>query len=244
MTAALDCGGMSCLSFAPAVGVTTTKEKHHDKTNSSRVPGRERPGGQRPQSALDRSRRRLATQERCRLRPGHPDRHGRFRPHRLHAAERRQDRELRLATPVRVARPVPADRRTKDPLFDITVGARLPSVPCTNDAGYVQSIDAVAFQEDQLRQDAVMRNFEIIGEAATQMMDRYTVFVEEHPEVPWQAMRGMCNRMAHGYFDTNLEVVWETVQQDLPAQRPADARPLATPAGAAARSGSNVRPGN
>lgn len=114
MTAALDCGGMSCLSFAPAVGVTTTKEKHHDKTNSSRVPGRERPGGQRPQSTLDRSWRRLATQERCRLRPGHPDRHGCVRPHRLHAAERRQDRKLRPATPVRVDQPVPAARRSDD----------------------------------------------------------------------------------------------------------------------------------
>lgn len=37
-----------------------------------------------------------------------------------------------------------------------------------------------------------------------------------HPEVPWRAMRGMRNRIAHGYFDINLEVVWETVQTALP----------------------------
>ena len=56
----------------------------------------------------------------------------------------------------------------------------------------------------------------IIGEAATKLMDTDQAFVQAHPSIPWRAMRGMRNRMAHGYFDINLDVVWETVQVSLP----------------------------
>lgn len=52
----------------------------------------------------------------------------------------------------------------------------------------------------------------IIGEAATKVMDGYAEFTQAHAEVPWRSMRNMRNRMAHGYFDINLDVVWETVQ--------------------------------
>jgi uncharacterized protein with HEPN domain len=56
----------------------------------------------------------------------------------------------------------------------------------------------------------------VIGEAASKVMDEHENFFEAHPEVPWRAMRGMRNRIAHGYFDINLELVWETVQTALP----------------------------
>jgi uncharacterized protein with HEPN domain len=56
----------------------------------------------------------------------------------------------------------------------------------------------------------------IIGEAATKVADTYPQFAETHPQVPWRSMRGMRNRIAHGYFDINLEIVWETVQSALP----------------------------
>jgi len=56
----------------------------------------------------------------------------------------------------------------------------------------------------------------IIGEAATKVMDGCTEFTQAHTEVPWRSMRNMRNRMAHGYFDINLGVVWETVQEWLP----------------------------
>jgi uncharacterized protein with HEPN domain len=56
----------------------------------------------------------------------------------------------------------------------------------------------------------------IIGEAATKLMDRYPGFAARHPDVPWRSMRGMRNRIAHGYFDINLDVVWDTVQTALP----------------------------
>lgn len=57
----------------------------------------------------------------------------------------------------------------------------------------------------------------IIGEAATKIMDRYPELTVENAQVPWRSTRGMRNRIAHGYFDINLDVVWETVQVALPA---------------------------
>ena len=72
----------------------------------------------------------------------------------------------------------------------------------------------------------------IIGEAATKVMDSYATFTQAHPEVPWRSMRGMRNRIAHGYFDINLQVVWQTVQAALPAlqtQLPAVRRGAANP---------------
>ena len=45
----------------------------------------------------------------------------------------------------------------------------------------------------------------------------FAEFVRTHPEVPWRSMRGMRNRIAHGYFDINLDLVWDTVQTALPA---------------------------
>jgi uncharacterized protein with HEPN domain len=65
-------------------------------------------------------------------------------------------------------------------------------------------------------QQAVIMSLVIIGEAATKLMDSEPGFIAEHPEVPWRSMRGMRNRMAHGYFDINLDVVWDTLQTALP----------------------------
>ena len=47
-------------------------------------------------------------------------------------------------------------------------------------------------------------------------MDGYADFAQSYAQVPWRSMRGMRNRIAHGYFDINLEVVWATVQTGLP----------------------------
>ena len=56
----------------------------------------------------------------------------------------------------------------------------------------------------------------VLGEAATKVMDLHPAFAEQHKQIPWRSMRGMRNRIAHGYFDINLEVVWATVQTALP----------------------------
>jgi uncharacterized protein with HEPN domain len=56
----------------------------------------------------------------------------------------------------------------------------------------------------------------IIGEAAVNIMDRHSEFASQHPEIAWRDMRGMRNRIAHGYFDIDLAVVWDTTQSALP----------------------------
>jgi uncharacterized protein with HEPN domain len=56
----------------------------------------------------------------------------------------------------------------------------------------------------------------VIGEAASKIMDRHPKFADEHPDLPWRSMRNMRNRVAHGYYDINLEIVWNTVQTGLP----------------------------
>ncbi len=56
----------------------------------------------------------------------------------------------------------------------------------------------------------------IIGEAANRLMQDYQAFTEGHPEIPWRGMKGMRNRIAHGYFDIDFAIVWDTVQNSLP----------------------------
>jgi uncharacterized protein with HEPN domain len=73
-----------------------------------------------------------------------------------------------------------------------------------------------AFLADRRTQQAVVMNLLIVGEAAAKIMDTDRSFVHTHPQVPWRSMRGMRNRMAHGYFETNYELVWETVGTEIP----------------------------
>jgi uncharacterized protein with HEPN domain len=81
---------------------------------------------------------------------------------------------------------------------------------------YVESMGKAEFLTDRRTQQAVILNLITIGEAAARMVNEYPDFAAAHPEVPWVEMRGMRNRMAHGYFDINLDTVWETVQTSLP----------------------------
>ena len=81
---------------------------------------------------------------------------------------------------------------------------------------FVQGVRKDDFLADKRTQQAIIMSLIIIGEAATKVMDGYTEFTQAHAEVPWRSMRNMRNRMTHGYFDINLDVVWETVQEWLP----------------------------
>ncbi len=81
---------------------------------------------------------------------------------------------------------------------------------------FVEGMDRDAFLADKRTQQAVIMSVIIIGEAATKVMDGYAEFALTHPDVPWRGMRGMRNRIAHGYFDINLDVVWDTVQLAFP----------------------------
>lgn len=86
----------------------------------------------------------------------------------------------------------------------------------TDACSFVEGLDKNDFLADKRTQQAVIMSLIIIGEAATRVMDSYAEFIQTHTEVPWRSMRNMRNRMAHGYFDINLDVVWETVQEWLP----------------------------
>jgi uncharacterized protein with HEPN domain len=82
--------------------------------------------------------------------------------------------------------------------------------------GFVDGLAKDAFLEDKRTQQAVVMSLIIIGEAAAKVMDGYAEFAQTHPEVPWRSMRGMRNRIAHGYFEINLDLVWDTVLTALP----------------------------
>ena len=82
---------------------------------------------------------------------------------------------------------------------------------------FADGLHKAEFLTDKRTQQAIIMSLIIIGEAAAKVMDDYVEFTQAHPEVPWRSMRGMRNRIAHGYFDINLDVVWETVIAALPA---------------------------
>jgi uncharacterized protein with HEPN domain len=86
----------------------------------------------------------------------------------------------------------------------------------TDACSFVDGMGKDDFLEDKRTQQAVIMSLIIIGEAAAKIMDVYAEFTQAHPEVPWRSMRGMRNRIAHGYFDINLDVVWDTVRTALP----------------------------
>ena len=82
--------------------------------------------------------------------------------------------------------------------------------------------EAVSFAEKKVRTDlddnrqltlALLKSVEIIGEAASQISRKYQ---QEHADIPWAAIVGMRNRLIHGYFDIDLDRVWDTVVHDLP----------------------------
>jgi len=71
-------------------------------------------------------------------------------------------------------------------------------------------------QVNQLVQDAVVRNIEIIGEAAGNIQKMDPDFIAAHPELPWRQMRAMRNLVIHEYFFVDVNIVWTTVKNHLP----------------------------
>ena len=85
---------------------------------------------------------------------------------------------------------------------------------------YVAGMDAATFEQDTRTQDAVIRALEIVGEAANKARVADPTLQGSAPEVPWDVMYGMRNRIVHDYFEVDLDVVWQTIQLDLPVLRP------------------------
>lgn len=80
---------------------------------------------------------------------------------------------------------------------------------------YVEGLDRASFLASEEKQDAVIRNIEIIGEAAQSIRRRHPEFAARHPEIPWGGVYGMRNAVAHGYFTVDLDVVWKAICEDL-----------------------------
>ena len=72
------------------------------------------------------------------------------------------------------------------------------------------------FRQDQKTFDAVVRNLEVIGEAASRLDDEFTAL---RPAVPWTDVRAMRHVLVHEYFGIDAGIVWETVVHDLPVLR-------------------------
>ena len=74
-------------------------------------------------------------------------------------------------------------------------------------------VGRAVFLKDELVQDAVLRNFEVIGEAAKRLDDTYRA---DHPQIPWRAIAGLRDVLIHQYEGVNLQQVWNIVEKDLP----------------------------
>lgn len=85
------------------------------------------------------------------------------------------------------------------------------SQACQHVSGMTES----EFLSDAKTQQAVVFNLIVLGEAATKLAAAAPDWVRQHPQIPWVAMRGMRNRLAHGYFEINWPLVWTTVQREL-----------------------------
>lgn len=81
---------------------------------------------------------------------------------------------------------------------------------------YIDGMEEAEFLTDERTQQAVILNLVIMGEAATKLLQTHADFLESYPDVPWKSMKGVRNRIAHGYFDINLGIVWETARTALP----------------------------
>ena len=82
---------------------------------------------------------------------------------------------------------------------------------------YVSELDEMVFLGNKLVQDAVIRNFEVIGEASNNIEKRFPEFVAAHPELPLASAYQMRNAVAHGYFQVDFEILWKTIRRDLPS---------------------------
>lgn len=98
-------------------------------------------------------------------------------------------------------------RRDDAYLLDILIAARQA-------LKFVKGVKKSEFEDNDLLQSAVMRPLEIIGEAASKISSKMR---KANPQIPWNEMVGMRNRLIHEYFRVNYEAVWDTIQRDLPA---------------------------
>lgn len=81
---------------------------------------------------------------------------------------------------------------------------------------YTTGMDWERFRQDEKTTDAVVRNLEVVGEAARRLPEE---FITRYPKVPWRQAAGLRNRVVHDYFGLDLEMIWEVIRHDLPKLR-------------------------
>jgi uncharacterized protein with HEPN domain len=77
---------------------------------------------------------------------------------------------------------------------------------------YTHEISFEEFCSDDKTIDAVIRNFEIIGEAANRIPEEIKL---DNPEIPWRSLVGLRNRIIHEYFGVDLEIIWDIIENDI-----------------------------
>jgi len=86
---------------------------------------------------------------------------------------------------------------------------------------YLRSIrDTITFEElttDRTMEHAITRSLEIIGEASKNVPD---IVKGESPHIPWKFMAGLRDKIIHGYFSINYDIVWDVIQHKLPELEP------------------------
>lgn len=78
---------------------------------------------------------------------------------------------------------------------------------------YLDGLTFEKFLKDVKSQDAVVRNLEIIGEAAKGVSDDLT---RKYSNIPWKKLSGVRDRLIHHYFGVNLDIIWGIAKEDLP----------------------------
>ena len=78
---------------------------------------------------------------------------------------------------------------------------------------YTEGLTQDNFQSDEKTTDAVVRNLDIIGEAAGRLPEEYT---ERHSDIEWVKIIGLRNRIVHEYFGVDLQIIWQIIKKDLP----------------------------
>lgn len=81
---------------------------------------------------------------------------------------------------------------------------------------YIAGLDFQHFKRDYKTVDAVIRNFEIIGEASKNLS---SVIKDKYTNVPWEEMYRLRNRISHEYFGIDYEIVWDIIPSHLPQKR-------------------------
>ena len=84
-------------------------------------------------------------------------------------------------------------------------------------AAFAAATPRAEFDADVMKARSVIMSLMIVGELMGKIEDYHPHFSAAHPDLPWKQVRGLRNRIAHGYFGINREVIWVTATESIPA---------------------------